>query len=159
LSSSPGGTPFGAREDRRLTRIGATALIAAALACVVVFFPPEGRVLAPAHAAIEALLGQASFVLPLGLVFVGVMVLVHQRRPGLRLPTQRLLGVGLLTIAVFPSERLLGGTTGLVGEWLTGFLIDVIGGPLTAVLLLVLVAAGAALVLDVRFRGQARAPG
>jgi hypothetical protein len=142
----------------RVELLGSAALIAAAATTVVVAFPAEGRVLAPLHAGVEALLGKASFLLPVGLVFVGVMLLVHQRRPDLRLPIRRLVGLGLLAIAVLPTERLLGSSTGLVGEWLADFMLGTLGRPLTIVIFLVLVAVGAILALRVELPRLARAP-
>jgi uncharacterized membrane protein YeaQ/YmgE (transglycosylase-associated protein family) len=146
-------------QDRRVARLAATALIAAAVAAVVVFFPAEGRVLAPVHAAIEELLGRASFLLPLGLLFVGVLLAVRRVRPSVALPTRRLLGVALLAVAVLPAEHLLGYSTGLVGEWLAGVLLETLGPPLTIVITLVLVAIGAILALSIKLPRQARAPG
>jgi hypothetical protein len=146
-------------QDRRVARLAATALIAAAVAAVVVFFPAEGRVLAPVHAAIEELLGRASFLLPLGLLFVGVLLAVHRARPSVALPTRRLLGVALLAVAVLPAERLLGYSTGLLGERFAGFLLETLGPPLTIVVTLILVAVGALLALWVKLPRQTRAPG
>jgi len=115
-----------------------------------VYAPPEGRILAPLHDAVAALLGQASFVLPLGLVFVGVLLAIRRVRPSVALPTGRLAGLALLAIAVLPAERLLGYSTGLIGDWLAGFLVDILGPPLTVVVTLVVVAVGATLAMAVR---------
>jgi hypothetical protein len=151
-------SPEGGSLDLQATRsssiawqLAGAALVAAAFAAVIVFLPPEGRVMVPLHTAVDTLLGGASFLLPLALLFVGVVLLVRRRRPDVVLPTRRLVGVGVLAIAVFPSERLLGGSTGLIGDWLEGLLIDLLGGPATVVLLLLLVGVGAALTFGVRF--------
>ena len=133
------------------------ALMAAAVAFVVVFAPPEGRILAPLHEALAALLGQASFVLPLGLVFVGVLLAICRVRPSVALPTRRLTGLALLAIAVLPAERLLGYSTGLIGDWLAGFLLDVLGPPLTVIVTLVVVAVGALLALALSFAREPHA--
>jgi uncharacterized membrane protein YeaQ/YmgE (transglycosylase-associated protein family) len=121
------------------------------VAAVVVFAPAEGRILAPVHEAVAALLGQASFVLPLGLVFVGVLLAIRRVRPSAALPTRRLTGLALLAIAVLPAERLLGYSTGLLGDWLAGFLVDVLGPPVTILVTLVVVVVGATLALAIRF--------
>jgi len=133
------------------------ALMAAAVAAVVVFAPPEGRILAPVHEAVALLLGQASFVLPLGLVFVGVLLAIRRVRPSVALPTRRLTGLALLAIAVLPAERLLGYSTGSIGDWLAGYLLDVFGPPLTVIVTLVVVGVGATLALAIRFPRQPRA--
>jgi hypothetical protein len=118
----------------------------------VVFFPAEGRVLVPAHDALAALLGQATFVLPLGLGLAGLLGLVRRARPDVVLPRRRLVGVAVITLALLPSERLLGQSTGIVGNWLTGFLIDLLGGPVTVALILIAVGVGAALTFDVKLK-------
>src|SRR5712691_10900174 len=105
---------FTPERDKRAEPLAAWALIAAAVAAVVVYAPPEGRVLAPLHEAVATLLGQASFVLPVGLAFVGVLLAIRRVRPSVALPTRRLTGLALLAIAVLPAERLLGYSTGLI---------------------------------------------
>jgi hypothetical protein len=55
----------------------------------------------------------------------------------------------VITIAVAPAEQLLGQSTGMVGEWFTGFLLAVLGGPLTVALTLSLLMAGSALAFDI----------
>ena len=134
-----------------------TALVSGAMAAVVVFFPAEGRVLAPLHEGVERLLGQAGFLLPVGLAFVGLVLAIRRVRPGAALPTRRLAGLALLALAVLPAERLLGHSTGALGEWLTAFLLDLLGGPLTVALTLVVVVAGASLALAVNWPGRVRA--
>ena len=104
------------------------------------------------------LLGQASFVLPLGLAFVGALLAIRRVRPSTALPTRRLTGLALLAIAVLPAERLLGYSTGLIGDWLAGFLLDIFGRPLTAFVTLVVVAVGATLAMAVRFPRLPRHP-
>ena len=61
---------------------------------------------------------------------------------------RRLIGLVVITIALLPAERLLGQSTGLVGEWFTGFLLDLLGGPITVSLTLALVILGSALAFN-----------
>jgi hypothetical protein len=126
--------------------------IAASVAAVIVFFPAEGRVLTPLHDVLGALLGQAVFIVPLGLALVGALALVRYARPGVGLPRRRLVGLALIAMAVLPGERLLGDSTGLVGDWLTTFLVELAGEPITVVIVLITLAVGAVLVLDLRVR-------
>jgi hypothetical protein len=132
-------------------------LFAGAVAAVVVFLPAEGRVLAPLHDNVERLLGQASFLLPLGLVFVGLVLATRLVRPSVALPTRRLTGLALLALAVLPAERLLGYPTGVLGDWVTGFLLDVLGAPLAVTLTLVVVVGGAILALAIKLPRRMRA--
>ena len=134
-----------------------TALVSGAMAAVVVFFPAEGRVLAPLHEGVERLLGQAGFLLPLGLVFVGLVLAIRRVRPSMTLPTRRLTGLALLALAVLPAERLLGYSTGVLGDRVTGLLLNVLGAPLTVTLTLVVVVAGAGLALAINLPGRMRA--
>jgi hypothetical protein len=134
--------------DRRAeTLAGASTLLAAVMA-VIVFFPAEGHILVPIHAAMDGLLGQASFMLPLGLALAAGLGFVRRACPDLVLPRRRLTGLALITIAAFPAEHLLGQSTGVVGGWFTEFLIELVGGPCTVLLTLSLIMLGAALALD-----------
>jgi hypothetical protein len=136
---------FSPERQRRVELLASLALLLAAIAAVIVFLPAEGRLLVPLHAAVEALLGQATFVLPLSLALAGALGLVRWARPDLALPARRLIGLGLLLLAVLPAEDLLGRSTGLLGEWLSRFLIELLGLPLAVALLLGLLGLGAAL--------------
>jgi hypothetical protein len=82
---------------------------------------------------------------------------IRRVRPAVALPTRRLAGLALLALAVLPAERLLGYSTGALGEWLTGLLLEVLGGPLTVTLTLVVVVAGAVLALAVSVPRRVRA--
>jgi hypothetical protein len=117
---------------------------------IVAFFPPEGQVLIPLRGALDGLLGRATFVLPLGLALAGALGFVRRARPNLVVPRRRLVGLGLITIALLPAEQLLGQSTGLVGEWFTGFLVELLGAPITIAVIAALVAVGVALTFDVR---------
>jgi hypothetical protein len=139
---------FSPDEARRSERVAMGTLVLAAVAAVIVFFPAEGRLMAPLHNALDGLLGHATFVLPLGLALAATIALARRARPDLRLSKRRLIGVGLLALALLPSEALLGASTGVIGEWLTAFLIDLVGGPLTIVLVVAVVSAGAFLTFD-----------
>lgn len=132
-------------------------MVIAAFAAVVVFFPAEGRVLVPLHTIVDELLGQAAFLLPLGLTLIGVLALVRRMFPGYSLPGSRLAGVAVLAIALLVGEPLLGDSTGLIGDWLTGFLTELLGAPITGALTLVLVAAGIALLFDVKIKRRSLA--
>jgi hypothetical protein len=141
---------FPSPRPARREQLSAASLIGAALAAVVVFFPPEGRIMAPLHRAVEASLGGAAFLVPVGLALVGVLSVTRQRCPEARLPIRRLIGLGLLALALVPAEGLLGQPTGLLGAWLASLLSANVGTPLTVVLLLLLVSAGAVLAFNLR---------
>jgi len=141
---------FSAEVDRRIEAFALTAMFLAAIAGVVVFFPPEGRVLVPVHDGLDRLFGRAMFVLPLGLVLVAMLGFLRLARPTFALPRRRLIGLGLITIALLPAEDLLGQSTGLVGEWFTGVLIDIVGGPAAVALTLAFVLLGAALAFNLK---------
>jgi hypothetical protein len=132
--------------------VAGTSLVAAAVAAVIVFWPPEGRVLAPLPDAFEGLLGQAAFLVPLGLVLPGAFGLVRRARPGLALPRRRLVGLALIALALLPAERLMGDSTGLLGNWLTDVFVDLFGSPLTVVAIVTLVGVGVLLAFDINVR-------
>jgi hypothetical protein len=134
--------------DRRVEALVLTTLFLAAVASVIVFFPAEGRVLVPMHEGVNRLLGQSAFVIPLGLTLAAMLGLVRKARPMVELPVRRLVGLGVITIALLPAEHFLGRSTGVVGEWFTAFLVDVLGQPFTVVLLVALVTLGAALAFN-----------
>src|SRR5205823_14234870 len=103
---------------------------------------------APLHDVIGLLFGRATFVLPIGLVLAGSLTLLKTLLPDLPLPTSRLAGVAILTLAALPAEHLIGlppgGSlaraeahegAGLVGHWLGSLLLEWLGGPGTAVVL------------------------
>jgi hypothetical protein len=141
--------------------VAAAALLLAAFCGVIVFLPPEGRISAPLHDAVDVLLGRASFMLPLALGFVGVMLIVRRLRPTARLPRRRLIGVALVAVGVLASEHLLANDregTGLIGRWLTSWLVDLLGQPLTVVALVALLTLGTLLAFNVRLPRAARMP-
>jgi len=136
--------------------LGPLVLLLAAFCAVIVFFPPEGRVAGPLHQVLGVLLGRATFMLPLALAVVGVLLVLHRLRPDVTLPRQRFAGVVVIAIAVAASENLIATGraetgTGLIGEWLSASLVDLFGGPLTIVLLVVLLGTGVLLAFDVRW--------
>ncbi|MBV8717627.1 MAG: hypothetical protein JO020_26295 [Chloroflexi bacterium] len=141
---------FSPEADRRAETLGAIAILGAAVLSVIVFFPAEGRVLVPLHDVMDALLGQATFVLPLGCALAAALGYARRTRPGVALPRRRLAGLGLITIALLPAEHLLGQSTGLVGQWFTGFLLDLLGAPVAIAFITALAAVGALLAFDVR---------
>jgi hypothetical protein len=146
-----------ARQSRMPAALAALALGAAA--AVIVFLPPEGRVAAPLHDGVCALLGHASFMLPLGLAFVGLMLLVMTLRPNVALPRRRLAGMGLIAVTSLPSEHLLDNGaegTGLIGRWLSSTLLDLLAGPGTLLVLLMALGLGIWLAFDVRLPSARR---
>jgi hypothetical protein len=152
--SVTGFLPAPHEEEREVRQ--APPLIAFALAAffaVMIFLPPEGRIGVPLHDVLVSLLGRATFMLPLALVLAGVLFVVHARRPSTPLPQRRLAGVGLIALAILPSEHLLGNAdtgTGLIGKWLSSWLLDLVGGPATLVLLVAGLGLGALLAFDVK---------
>jgi amino acid transporter len=153
--------PVTTASKSQLGGVGAACLLLAAFCGVIVFLPPEGRISAPLHDAIDILLGRASFMLPLALAFVGVVLIVRQLRPTTRLPRRRLIGVALVAVTVLASEHLLANDregTGLIGRWLTAWLVDFLGQPFTVVALVVLLTVGALLAFNVRGPRAARSP-
>jgi hypothetical protein len=143
--------------------LGPACVLLAAFLAVVVFLPPEGRIMAPLHEALLMLFGRATFMVPLGLAFVGGLLLITRVRPDVRVPGRRVAGVGLIAVVARASENLLAngtGGTGRVGEWLSGGLLDLLGGPITIMLLVSLLAAGTLLAFDVKWPKVAKqAPG
>lgn len=146
-------------DVKRAEAFAASAVLAAAVLGVIVFFPVEGRVMVLFHGLLEGLLGHATFVLPLGLALAGTVGFIRRAQPDLVLPRRRIIGLGLITIALLPAERLLGQSTGLLGEWFTGFLIDLLGAPAAVVLLTALLAVGVDLTFDPRRWRWPRAAG
>jgi hypothetical protein len=150
-------------EARSGLRDGAAAasLLLAAFLSVVVFLPPEGRIAAPLHDGVTTLLGRATFMLPLALGFVGVLLALDRVRPDARLPRRRLAGVVLLCLTALPAEHLMSssdGGTGVVGQWLSSWLLDRLGGPLSMLLLAALFACGVTLTFNPRFARPWRPP-
>lgn len=137
-------------DARRAEVFAGSAVLAAAVLAIIVFFPTEGQVMVPVHGVLEGLLGNATFVLPLGLALAGALGFVRRARPDFALPRRRIVGLGLITIALLPAERLLGQSTGVLGEWFTGFLIDLLGAPVGVALLTALLALGINLTFDLR---------
>jgi hypothetical protein len=128
--------------------VGPTALLLAAFCAILVFLPPQGQVGAPLHDRITMLLGPATFVLPLGLAFVGLILTVQRVHPTTALPRTRVCGVALVAFGVIAAEHLMGATS-LVGEWLTAWLLDLLGLPLTVFALGCVIGAGTWLAFDV----------
>jgi hypothetical protein len=139
-------------SDQRAT--DGLAVLSLGLGCflgVIVVLPPEGRIAGPLHEGVGRLLGHFSFLLPVALVGAGVVALV----PGL-VRRSRLAGIAAVIVAGLPTAHLLGLGSGLLGEWLGNVLLDALGGPVTAVVLLALLAVGLLLALDVSLVQLAR---
>ena len=136
---------------RLRAQLGPILLLASAFLAIIIFLPPEGRISIPLRDALGALLGRAAFILPLGCAFVGALMLVRTLRPEVPLPRRRLVGVGLLLIAVLACEQLLAGGNdgaGLVGRWLSSLFIDLLGVAVTLLLLLIVLSLGTWLAFD-----------
>jgi hypothetical protein len=160
LHQTPSSVPISpsAREEEVETRQGLplAAFVLAAFFGVIIFLPPEGRIAVPLHDALAMLLGRATFMLPVGLLFAGTVLVVRALRPSAPLPGHRFAGIGLIALAVLPSEHLLANgasdteSTGLVGRWLSTWLLDLLGGPGTIVVLVAALGLGALLAFDVK---------
>jgi 4TM region of DNA translocase FtsK/SpoIIIE len=133
-----------ASEQRALDGFAVVALGLGCFLGVIVVLPPEGRIAGPLHEGVGHLLGHFSFLLPLGLMGLGVVALA----PGL-VRRSRLVGIGLVLVAALPASHLHGLGSGLAGEWLGNVLLDALGGPGTTVVLLASLAVGVLLALDV----------
>jgi len=93
-------------------------------------------------------------MLPLALGVVGTLLVLHAWRPDVALPRRRFAGVAVIALAVAASEQLIAHDregTGLIGEWLSGLLLDLFGAPLTIVLLVVLLGMGSLLTFDLKW--------
>jgi hypothetical protein len=133
------------------------ALAVAALCAVVLVLPSEGRIAAPLHDALGALLGHAAFALPLGLGLGAVLLLVRSVRPNVALPRRRLIGLGLLALSVLAADdHLAPNGGGLVGAWLTGQLQDWLGAPASAIVLVCGLIAGTLLTFRIGLRDAQR---
>ena len=141
--------------------LGPGLLLLAAFCAVLVFVPSDGWLALAVRRGLDVLLGRAAFLLPLLLAFVGVLLVVRRVRPTTVFPVPRLLGVGLLVLAVLAGEHLLAADpagTGVLGRWLTGWLLDVLGQPLTVLVLVALVGVGTLMAFDVRINRVAKQP-
>lgn len=126
--------------------LAALAIAFAGVSAVAIFLPAEGFIAAPLHSGLLALLGSTAFVLPLLLVLVGILRLVR-----VDLPVARLVGLGMLLVAVLAARHLLAaGDSGVVGGWLAELLVGAVGGVGTAIALLVAISLGAGLTFGVR---------
>ena len=143
---------FSSEGDARLEGTAATLLILTAVACVVAFFPPEGRLLAPLHDGLQQLLGGAAFLVPLALAFGAVLAFVRRSRPTVALPGRRFAGLALLVFALLAGQALLGQSSGLIGEWIATNLRGLIGTPLTLMAIVIVLAFGTGLALEVNPR-------
>lgn len=144
---------FSAEHDARLEGTAAALLLLAAVASVIAFFPPEGRLLAPLHDGLARLLGGATFLVPLGLVFAASLTVVRRARPALAMPRRRrFAGLALLALALLAGQSLLGQSRGLVGDWLVTSMRELIGSPLTVLLIVIVLALGTGLALEVNPR-------
>ena len=139
-------------QDNALSRasrvVGSLLLVLAALAAIVVFMPPEGRIGVPLHESITILLGPTAFALPMTLAFVGVLMTVQGVRPDTDLPRKRLIGVAFVGVGVIAAEHLLGGAS-LVGRWLTGAVVEAFGAPVMVCLVSAAIVSGTWLAFDV----------
>jgi hypothetical protein len=145
--------PFTREPETGTTSVAAASLLLAAFLAVIVFLPGEGRIAAPLHDALNVLLGRAAFMLPLGLAFLGVLLVVRRFRPRVVFPRRRICGVALIALTVLPFEHLLGGEqagSGAIGQWLSSMLIELFGEAAALLLLLVLLGFGILLAFNVK---------
>jgi len=61
-------------------------------------------------------------------------------------------GLALLVLALVSGESLLGQTPGLIGDWITINMRGLVGTPLTVMLIVIVLALGAGLALEVNPR-------
>ncbi|HET6316907.1 MAG TPA: DNA translocase FtsK 4TM domain-containing protein, partial [Chloroflexota bacterium] len=107
----------------------------------------EGFLSTPLHAGLIGLLGRSAFVLPPLLALVAAVRVVRVRPP-----IARLLGLGILVVAVLGLEHLLApGDGGMAGQWMAEALAAALGGIVTAVVLLCALGAGAWLTFGIHF--------
>ena len=144
-----------ARDEQREIR-QAPPLVAFALAAflaVMIFLPPEGRIGVPLHDGLVLLLGRATFMLPWRWSSqVCCSSFARCDRP------RRSPGAGWLVSVCWrwPSCRVntcsanADDGTGLIGQWLSTWLLDLLGGPGTLVLLVAVLGLGALLAFDVK---------
>jgi hypothetical protein len=156
--------PFTHEPETRANGVAAASLLLAAFLTVIMFVPGEGRIAAPLHDALNVLLGRAAFMLPLGLAFLGVLLVVRRFRPRVVFPRRRIGGVALIALTVLPFEHLLGGEqagSGAIGQWLSSMLIELFGEAAALLLLLVLLGFGILLAFNVKVprKRSVEAPG
>jgi hypothetical protein len=146
---APGDQPRAANSGQAPPLVAFTL---AAFSAVIVFLPPEGRIGVPLHDGLALLLGRATFIVPIAFIVTGVLLVVRALRPATPLPRRRLAGTGLIALGMLPSEYLLAGpgTTGLVGRWLGTWLLELLGGPTTVLLLIAVLGLGVLLAFNVR---------
>ncbi len=126
--------------------VAAAAVGLAGLSAVLLFLPAEGFLSTPLHGGLVGLLGRSAFVLPPLLALVAALRLVRVRPP-----VTRLLGLGILVVAVLSLEHLLApGDGGMAGQWMAEALAAALGGIVTAVVLLCALGAGAWLTFGIR---------
>jgi hypothetical protein len=146
---------FSPEASWRAEALAGSCALAAAVLGVIVFVPSTGSVMLLLHGLLEAVFGKTTFVIPLALALIAGLAFARRASPNVTLPRRKLLGLGLITIALLPAQDLLGQSTGLVGEWFTGFLLELIGGPLTLLLTLATLMLGSTLTFELtRWRGR-----
>ncbi|MDQ3808967.1 MAG: hypothetical protein M3336_01620 [Chloroflexota bacterium] len=104
-------------------RLAVLATASAGVCAAVLYLPAHGYVATPLQQAFGALLGRVAFVAPLLLLVPAVARLV-----GVRLPSARVAGLGLLLISVLIAQEMLrGGDGGLLGRGLVDVLVGGVG--------------------------------
>jgi hypothetical protein len=126
--------------------LAALTIALAGVSAVVLFLPAEGFIAEPLRAGLGALLGRSAFVLPPVLLLVGILRLMR-----VALPVARLVGLGMLLVAVLAAEHMLAaGDAGILGRWLADGLVGAVGGVGTAITLLIALGLGAGLTFGMR---------
>src|SRR5215207_2615905 len=118
---------------------------------VVLVLPAEGRLAVPMREAIGVAFGRAAFVLPLGFVLGGVLVLARSLAPEATLPYSRIVGLAVLALATLPMQHLiLAESGGVVGRAIGGVLVDLMGGPAAVFVLGLTLLVGVLLTFNIR---------
>jgi 4TM region of DNA translocase FtsK/SpoIIIE len=118
---------------------------------VVLIVPAEGRIGVPMREGLSHLLGSSAFLLPVALILGGVVTLVHSLAPDVQLPFSRLFGLALLAVASLPTRHLLAAdSAGVIGATLGSVALDLVGGPATVFVMLLMLLIGALLTFDIR---------
>jgi hypothetical protein len=118
---------------------------------VLLIVPAEGRLGVPVREGLSYLLGSSAFLLPLALIVGGIVTLARSLAVDAPLPWTRLLGLGLLAVACLPTQHLLApGSAGLIGATFGNLLLELVGGPVTIFVMLLMLLIGVLLTFDVR---------
>ena len=164
--------PFRLSLDRRvLADVAAILAIVLGIVCVLALTFPSGQLTGPLLLAMQQVFGSTAFLVPAWLLALGALRLVLAMRPETGLPTSRLIGALLATLALPAVVHLLpvgdpdpgrrafelhaGG--GALGFYLSAGLADGLGYAAAAVVLVAAVALGLLLLFDLTLTQAATA--